>query len=163
VALRDTLTGDQRTYIEKVGFFYEAYGLPRTVGRILGLLLIADPQEQSLDEITDALSVAKSSVSTGARFLMQAGLVERAAVPNDRKSYYRLRPDAWAKALRDRLASNTAYQRLAEDGLAVVGDGNERARKNLREMADLYEYFGRETVAVIDRWEEQHVKGPARS
>ena len=77
MALRDTLTGDQRTYIEKVGLFYEVYGLPRTVGRILGLLLVADPQEESLDEITDALSVAKSSVSTGARFLMQAGLVGR--------------------------------------------------------------------------------------
>jgi DNA-binding transcriptional regulator GbsR (MarR family) len=129
----------------------------------LGLLLIADPQEQSLDEITDALSVAKSSVSTGARFLTQAGLVERAAVSNDRKSYYRLRPGAWAKALRDRLASNVAYQRLAEEGLTVVGAGNEQARENLREMAELYEYFGRETAALIDRWEEQHVKGSGRS
>ncbi len=156
MALRDTLTGDQRTYIEKVGFFYEAYGLPRTVGRILGLLLIADPQEQSLDEITDALSVAKSSVSTGARFLIQAGLVERAAVEGDRKSFYRVRPGAWAKALRDRLASNTAYQRLAEDGLRVVGGNNEAASRNLREMADLYEYFGRESAAALDRWDEQH-------
>jgi len=156
MALRDTLTGDQRTYVEKVGFFYEAYGLPRTVGRILGLLLIADPQEQSLDEITDALSVAKSSVSTGARFLTQAGLVERAAVGGDRKSYYRVRPGAWPKALRDRLASNAAYQSLAEEGLAVVGETNEQARRNLQEMADLYAYFGRETAAVIDRWEQQH-------
>ncbi|HEX9093684.1 MAG TPA: MarR family transcriptional regulator [Coriobacteriia bacterium] len=153
MALRDTLTGDQRTYIEKVGFFYEAYGLPRTVGRILGLLLIAEPQEQSLDEITDALSVAKSSVSTGARFLTQAGLIERAAVAGDRKSYYRMRPGAWAKALRDRLASNDAYQRLAEEGLKVISEDNEQARRNLREMAELYEYFGRESAAAIDRWE----------
>jgi DNA-binding transcriptional regulator GbsR (MarR family) len=156
MALRDTLTGDQRTYIEKVGFFYEAYGLPRTVGRILGLLLIAEPQEQSLDEITDALSVAKSSISTGTRFLMQAGLIERAAVSGDRKTYHRIRPGAWAKALRDRLASNAAYQRLAEEGLAVVGEENEQARANLRDMADLYEYFGRETAAVLDRWDGQH-------
>jgi DNA-binding transcriptional regulator GbsR (MarR family) len=156
MALRDTLTGDQRTYVEKVGFFYEAYGLPRTVGRILGLLLIAEPQEQSLDEITDALSVAKSSISTGTRFLMQASLIERAAVSGDRRTYYRVRPGAWAKALRDRLASNTAYQRLAEEGLTVIGQGNEPARANLREMADLYEYFGRETEAVLDRWDGRH-------
>lgn len=162
MALRDTLTGDQRTYIEKVGFFYEAYGMPRTIGRILGLLLIADPQEQSLDEITDALSVAKSSVSTGARFLVQAGLIERAAVTGDRKSYYRMKPGAWAKALRDRLASNAAYQRLAEEGLAVVGEGNAPARENLRQMAELYEYFGRETAAAIDRWESQHQAGSGR-
>ena len=163
MALRDTLTGDQRTYIEKVGFFYEAYGLPRTVGRILGLLLIADPQEQSLDEITDALSVAKSSVSTGARFLVQAGLVERAAVSGDRKTYYRTRPGAWAKALRDRLASNAAYKRLAEDGLHVVGADNIQARANLREMADLYDFFGRETEAVLDRWDAEHDGGMPRS
>ena len=156
MALRDTLTGDQRTYIEKVGFFYESYGMPRTVGRILGLLLIAEPQEQSLDEITDALSVAKSSISTGTRFLTQAGLIERAAVTGDRKTYYRVRPGAFAKALRARLASNTAYQRLAEDGLAVVAAGNVQARTNLREMAELYEYFSRETQGVLDRWDAEH-------
>lgn len=156
MSLRDNLTGDQRSYIEKMGFFYEAYGLPRTVGRILGLLLIADPREQSLDDIADALSIAKSSTSTGTRFLERSGLVERAAVAGGRRTYYRMRPHGWAKALRERLASNLAYQRLAEEGLTVIAEGNEQARCNLREMAELYEYFGRETTALMDRWDERH-------
>lgn len=153
MSLAEALSADQKSYVEKFGLFYEAYGMPRTVGRMLGLMLIAQPQEQSLDEITTALGVAKSSASTGARFLVRAGLLERAAVSGGRKSYYRVRPGAWAKALRDRLASNDAYRMLAEEGLAVVDENCEQARANLREMADLYAYFGRETRAVMDRWD----------
>ena len=118
MALRETLTGDQRTYVEKVGFFYEAYGLRRTVGRILGLLLIADPQEQSLDEITDALSVAKSSVSTGARFLVKTGLVERAAAVERSQELLPAAAESVGEGAPRQARLEPAYQQLAEEGLA---------------------------------------------
>jgi DNA-binding IclR family transcriptional regulator len=61
---------------------FELLGGPRTMGRVYGWLLICDPPQQSLTQLADALSVSKASVSTVARELQEAGMVERLPSPN---------------------------------------------------------------------------------
>jgi biotin operon repressor len=59
------------------------------MGRVYGWLLICDPPQQSLTQLADALSVSKASVSTVARQLQEAGMVERLPSPN-RQHLYRV-------------------------------------------------------------------------
>ncbi|MEJ2288705.1 MAG: MarR family transcriptional regulator, partial [Deinococcales bacterium] len=95
VAIAPRASGERQellAFIEEIGLAIEGQGLPRMAGRVLGALLVADPPEQSADELVATLHASRSSVSTMTRLLEGAGLIERVSRPGDRKLYYRNRP-----------------------------------------------------------------------
>ncbi len=57
------------------------------------------------------------------------GFVERVAVRNDRRAFYRLRPHAWSAALEEREAEIKRLRVLAEKGLAVLDGAPEPRRQ----------------------------------
>ena len=63
------MTESQRKFIEKLGFYYESYGVPRIGGRMLGLLLVAG-EPVSAEQMSATLLVSRSSISTNIRLLM---------------------------------------------------------------------------------------------
>lgn len=64
-----------------------SFALPALSGRIFGLLAFT-PRPMNLDEIADALQVAKSGVSVNIRMLENFGMVRRVWVKGDRRDYY---------------------------------------------------------------------------
>jgi DNA-binding transcriptional ArsR family regulator len=97
-----TLSGAAEQYVERMGVLWEAEGLPRIAGRMLGFLALqAEPA--TLDDIAGALGVSKASVSNDARRLERLSLVERASRPADRRDYYRLAPDMPARVVAQKL------------------------------------------------------------
>jgi DNA-binding transcriptional regulator GbsR (MarR family) len=76
--------------IEDFGMYFEQYGMSRILGRIYGLLMIADEPMLGLDQMSQQLSISKASVSTTVRQLQAFTLVEKVTVPGDRKDYYRV-------------------------------------------------------------------------
>ena len=97
-----TLSGPTEQYVERMGLLWEAEGLPRIAGRMLGLLALqAEPT--TLDDIAGALGVSKASVSNDARRLERLSLVERASRPGDRRDYYRIAPDMPARVVAQKL------------------------------------------------------------
>ncbi len=89
-------------FIEEVGLAAEADGLPRIAGRLFGHLLLS-PDPCTLDEIAEALSVSKGSVSTDARLLLRHGWLRRTSRAGDRKDYYEMAPDFFAGIVAYRL------------------------------------------------------------
>ena len=81
---------EEKHFTEDIGLFFEQMGMPRMAGRILGVLLIADPPAQSISDIAGTLMASKSSVSVMARLLAEYGLIERVATPVPRRDYYPL-------------------------------------------------------------------------
>ena len=148
------LTGDQRTYIEKVGFFYEAYGLPRTVGRILGLLMIVN-EPLSAEEIASVLNVSRASLSTNFRVLSAAGLAERYTSHKDRTTYYVFPDTAWEQAMILGARRAESFKRIIHEGLAAMPE-KDAARSHLlrgSEYAELViEFFERQ----IEEWRTHH-------
>ena len=51
---------EEKHFIEDISRFFEEMGLPRMAGRILGVLLIADPPEQSINDLCEVLQASKS-------------------------------------------------------------------------------------------------------
>lgn len=133
----------------------EHAGLPRAAGRLLGWLLVADPPEQSAAGLRAALGASAGSVSTTARLLIDLGLVERIKVAGDRRAYYRMRPGGWTQFLRERTATVRATRDVAAQGLALLADTPEARRRRLREMHDLYAWWEREALALLERWTRQ--------
>jgi DNA-binding transcriptional regulator GbsR (MarR family) len=84
---------------EALGFVFESYGMPRAAGRVLGWLTVCVPPEQSTRDLSDALGLAPSTISTTSRILQSWGVLERVSRPHDRKRYLRLRPGGWIEAM----------------------------------------------------------------
>jgi DNA-binding transcriptional regulator GbsR (MarR family) len=60
---------EERHFVEDISLYFEQMGLPRTAGRVLGVLLISDPPAQSLTDLCTLLRASKSAVSTTTRLL----------------------------------------------------------------------------------------------
>jgi DNA-binding transcriptional regulator GbsR (MarR family) len=156
---------EQDRFIERMGrLFEETEGLPRIAGRIVGLLLLT-PGECSLDQMAEHLAVSRASISIDARRLEQCGVVERVTRPGDRRDYYRIAPDHYARALERRLA---VIERLAE----VIGDGRRMrikssvVRERLDEAAAALAFVIDATKQELEHWratrEKRRTASPRR-
>jgi DNA-binding transcriptional regulator GbsR (MarR family) len=89
----DNRLDELMSFADEVGLFYEHLGLPRAWGRVLGWLLVCDPDRQSADDLAAVLHASSGSAAT--RALTRMGYVERQTKPGDRRTYYRTRPGTW--------------------------------------------------------------------
>jgi len=147
---------ETRQFIERMGLAIERMDLPRTFGRLFGLLMVAD-RPLSLDEMVERLHVSKASVSTNARDCEEFGLARRVGVRGDRKDYYEIAPRAFERVTAKRVAALHAMAGLAAEGLQAVGDDPSPARDRLTEMLDFYLFMGEQIEELLERWRE--VKG----
>jgi DNA-binding transcriptional regulator GbsR (MarR family) len=104
----------QRMFIDRLGDAAEADGLSPIAGRLFALLMLA-PEPQSLDQLAEQLGVSKASVSTDARRLLDRGIVERTRRTGDRRDFYELAPDFFARVIRARVARWRRIQQLVDD------------------------------------------------
>ena len=81
-------------YVLHWGDMGTRWGTNRTVAQIQALLYLS-PQPFRADEIVDALSVARSNVSTSIRELQSYGLVRMTHVLGDRRDYFESLHDVW--------------------------------------------------------------------
>ena len=70
------------------------WGTNRTVAQIQALLYLS-PEPLRADQIVDALSVARSNVSTSIRELQSYGMVRMTHVLGDRRDYFESLHDVW--------------------------------------------------------------------
>ena len=81
-------------YVLHWGEMGTRWGTNRTVAQIQALLYLS-PEPLRADQIVDALSVARSNVSTSIRELQGFGLVKMTHVLGDRRDYFESLHDVW--------------------------------------------------------------------
>ena len=145
----------KKYFAEEVGLVFESVGLPRMAGRMLGWLLICDPPHQSMQELVDALSASKASISNTTRMLIEIGLIERISLPEYRYDHYRIRSDACYQLTKRRTGQLTIMRRLAERGLALLANEDPSLSCRLQEMHNLYIFFEQEFPEILKRWEQR--------
>jgi DNA-binding transcriptional regulator GbsR (MarR family) len=141
-------------YIEQVALHFEASGLPRIAGRILGHLLTCDPPAQTASDLEQAISASKGSISGMTRLLEQYGLIERTARPGERKTRFQIRPNAWTELMKSKLMGLSSFRTLAERGLELLEDAPADQRSRLETMQRLYAFFEAELPSLIQRLEQ---------
>jgi hypothetical protein len=144
----------RQRFIEDMALLYEKAGHTRMQGRIIAWLMICEPPHQTAGDIAAGLQASKASISTNIRMFVDFGVIERFTRPPERRDYYRLGDDAWARAVERGFPLIAAFSRLAERGLGLVGDAPE-ARARLQEMGEFYEFYERELRALLARWERR--------
>ena len=142
-------------FADKLGRFFEKYGLPRMAGRVMGHLLTCAPAEQTFDEITAAVGASRSSVSVATQLLQRLELVERFGVPEDRRDRYRLAADAWSTMLRQDLAAATELRQLAELGLRSAKGASRTESARLLEMREFYTFLEGSLAPLVSEWERR--------
>ncbi len=138
-------------FVEAMGLTTEADGFTRIAGRLFAhLLLAAEPQ--SLDAIATGLGVSKASVSTDARRLLDKGVIERVAVPGDRRDYYGVAPDFFERLMRHRVERWRAFHDLTEELRRTLPRQSAAVRARLRYVDEVYEYVGRRLDGALTAW-----------
>jgi DNA-binding transcriptional regulator GbsR (MarR family) len=130
-------------------------GLPRTAGRVLGVLLISDPPAQSLTDLCAFLDASKSSISTTTRLLVEMDLIERVPSPVPRQIYFQFRPGGWLVFVRQRLRLWASLHQIAEHGLDLLQDKDPALRDRLQEAHDMFSLIEEELPMLLKSVEEQ--------
>lgn len=145
------MTDAQARLVERFGILADHAGMSRIAGRIIGLL-IQHPGDFSIDEIAHQLAVSRASVSTEARRLLDAGVVERVGRPGDRKDYYQISPWHFLHDMEHRLASMQELVRLLDE--ARRGSTDEVVVGRLAQSLQAYSEVMEMVVATIARWRD---------
>lgn len=133
-------------FVEKMGVFGIESGMPRSVARVLGFLLICEPAYQSADQIADKLKLSAGAVSNAVNLLQQARLLKRVTFAGDRRYYYEFNPDGWKESLITRLKTLPRGIELAAEGLKISRDN-----PRLEHMRDFYQVLSVELDALMAR------------
>ncbi len=81
-------------FVLKWGEMGGEWGVNRSVAQIQALLYLScDPL--SAEDIAEALSIARSNVSTSLKELLGWGLIKRVNVRGDRRDFYEAEADMW--------------------------------------------------------------------
>jgi DNA-binding transcriptional regulator GbsR (MarR family) len=142
-------TEDPRIGIaDDIGRVYTRYGLALSIGRVFGLLLASD-EPLTLDEIAGTLGISKSGASVAARDLERAGVVHRLGTPGSKRVLYEATESmestfagTFARVQDSLNAMNRAHSRLAAG----------RAKRRMKEMVEVHEFWLRESSGIIERW-----------
>jgi DNA-binding transcriptional regulator GbsR (MarR family) len=122
----------QRAFVEQWGEMGARWGVSRSVAAVHAFLYLSE-EALSADDLCEALSMARSNVSTALKELEGWELVFRESRMGDRKSYYRVQADVWEMA---RAIMKERKKREAEGALRTVGECLEKARKARNEFQE---------------------------
>ena len=121
------------------------WGINRTVAQIHALLFLS-PRPLNAEEIADALSVARSNVSTSLRELQGWGIVRVVHVLGDRRDHFESLKDVWELF---RQVLDERKRREVDPTLSILRDcmieaektgaGEKYARERLGDLLDFFE------------------------
>ena len=112
-----TLSNAAREFILHWGEMGSRWGVNRTVAQVHALLYLS-PEPLTAEDISEALSVARSNVSTSLRELQNWELVQAAHKMGDRRDYFSTSSDVWQLFL---IVIQQRVEREIEPTIAALG------------------------------------------
>jgi len=144
---------EEITFADHVGRFYaRRYAFPPMVGRVLGYLLVCEPPEQSIAELSEALLASRSAITGALEVLERLHAIRRSRAAGERMDRVRLDfSSAEARGF-----DITEYQELgdlAREGLEVLGDAPPERKTDALEMAAFADFLVEQTRRMQEEWE----------
>jgi DNA-binding transcriptional regulator GbsR (MarR family) len=147
---------ERARFAEDFGLLFENMGATRMSGRIFGYVAVSDAGYVSFNELVEALSASKSTISTNLRSLVQMGFLKPITFPTDRRTYYGLASDiSWAGIMRKRLRLLEELLKLFNKGLEIRGNGEDVSSRWLRQSISFYDFVLNNFPKMMEEWEKQ--------
>lgn len=143
-----------RKFIESFTANLTQAGFPRTPARIFVALLTADSSSMTAAELAELLQASPASVSGGARYLTQVGLVTAEGEPGSRRQHYRMSVTVWQDIVRLRDRQFTRWASELERGVEILGPGSPAGRR-MAATVSYFEFISAEMAGLLARWQEQ--------
>jgi DNA-binding transcriptional regulator GbsR (MarR family) len=142
-----------RRFIERFTAQLTQAGFPRTPARIFVALLTADSSSLTAAQLADLLQASPASVSGGARYLIQVGLVTAEGEPGSRRQHYRMPESVWRDivSLRDQMFGRWIAE--LRDGIEVLG-ADSPAGLRMADTVRYFEFLQVEMAGLLTRWKE---------
>lgn len=136
----DSMTMDQsrENFVESIGMFFQTEGMPRTAGRILGLLIF-DGAPVSFGALADRLMVSRGSISTASRLLEQAGLIKRVSKLGERQDFFQLADSPYEALLATEMSRIQAVKQDVAKALRTLPDGHDGTRGRLGDLCAFFQ------------------------
>lgn len=125
-------------FVERIGMFFQTEGMPRTAGRMLGLLIF-DGQPVSFSELADRLMVSRGSISTSSRLLEQAGLVKRVSKLGERQDFFQLADKPYQALVTTEIGRMQAVREDVAKALDQMPEGHEDTRNRLNDVCGFFQ------------------------
>ncbi len=139
------LTDKEVRFIEKMGLYYEDYGIPRIGGKILALLMAVE-EPISAEQISALLEVSRGSISTNVRLLSSAGFLEKTTQKGERTDYFKISEAAWENIIKLRIEGFQKLQELVEEG---------PQNQKMQEMLAWTMAMTESHQALLERWRKR--------
>src|SRR5436190_2127173 len=111
---------EEITFADHMGRFYaRRYAYPPMVGRVLGYLLVCDPPDQTIAELSDALLASRSAVAGALDALERIDAVRRSRAAGERMDRVR---EAFADWLVERMRTLQEEWEAHSDALRGAGE-----------------------------------------
>ena len=136
------LTPVMESFVLRWGEIGGAWGLNRTVAQIYALLYVSD-EPLNAEEICEALSLARSTVSASLRELLGWGVIHTVHALGDRRDFFETIGDVWEMfrvIVRERKSREMdPLLRVLRETLAEAGAEDESSEEKLKAMLDFFE------------------------
>jgi hypothetical protein len=143
----------QLIFADHVGRFYaRQYSFPPMAGRLLGYLFVCDPQQQTIDELGEALLASRSAITGAVKLLEGYGMARRTRIAGERVDRVSLDPVSQQPQNFDS-AIHQEHAALFREGLALLVDASPERRAPLAEMVALAEFLSERLPALRDEWQ----------
>ncbi|MBN1858048.1 hypothetical protein JW848_02445 [Candidatus Bipolaricaulota bacterium] len=145
------------SFVEAAGaHLLKEHGVSPMAARVAAFLLVCDPPEATLSEISAQLKASNGAMSMATQSLIGLGVVEKIGHPGQRAKRYRIAENAWPKLFFHNETSFRSYCSLADRGLKLIDGETGRAgfdpRKRLAEMGAFFGFMEEKLPGLIEEW-----------
>lgn len=143
-----------RQFIERFTAQLTLAGFPRTPARIFVALLTADTTSMTAAQLGALLQASPASVSSGARYLIQVGLISAEGEPGSRRQHYRMSATVWDDivGMRDQLFARWVAE--LKDGMGILG-ADTPAGLRIADTVRYFEFLQSEMAGLQARWQQR--------
>lgn len=135
-------------FVERFAIVLASAGMARMPARVFAYALIDDADRY----LAEALRVSPAAISISVRDLVNAGLLGKQREPGDRTDTYVLHDeDIWSEIYLKREGLLEQFERIAAEGIEVVGRGRPGGRR-LAETAAYFAFMRKEMPELVERW-----------
>lgn len=135
-------------FVERFAIVLASAGMARMPARVFAYALIDDADRY----LAEALRVSPAAISISVRDLVNAGLLGKQREPGDRTDTYVVHDeDIWSEIYLKREGLLEQFERIAAEGIEVVGRGRPGGRR-LAETAAYFAFMRKEMPELVERW-----------
>jgi DNA-binding transcriptional regulator GbsR (MarR family) len=143
---------DDLAFTDRMAAFYaREHGFPPIAGRLLGYLLICQPPEQSIANLSQALLASRSAIAGAVNLLSGHRVVHRTRSAGQRMDHVTIDP----QALNPTGFAEAAYREqaaLARQALDLLPQGPSTRRSMLEEAAAFFDFLAERMPALLSEW-----------